>query len=33
MTAFLEADEPTKYTPESTEEITKMTKCVFLIRN
>ena len=28
MTAFLESDEPKKYTEESTEEITKMTKCV-----
>lgn len=28
MTAFLESEEPKKYTEESTEEITKMTKCV-----
>lgn len=28
MTAFLESDEPKKYTEESTEDITKMTKCV-----
>jgi len=26
MNAFLEAEEPKKFTPESTEEITKMSK-------
>ena len=31
MTAFLEADEPKKYTEESTEELIKMTK--FVIRS